>query len=288
MKSAKTFPYKSGDWELDCLPDDGARLRRLSFKGIELLTEYPGNFRSPAKDFGLYETRPVYGYDDCFPTVDSCKYPGLDWRIPDHGELCWKKWEVSEAEKSIEFSVTSEKVPICFTRKMLFEDNILRWRFSALNKGMQNLPFLHVMHPLMPLDAVKSFSLPEFSSVYDETEKGEILLTPLEIKKLLLELPPGKFKMLILRNIDSGSFSLEFKNELKLQVDFPHELFPSLGVWWNNSAYPDETGGRRCECAFEPIPGTCSSLAKAWDDKSCMNVGASESFDWEIIWTVNI
>jgi hypothetical protein len=59
-----------GRWTLDCSLADGARIGRLQFDGIDLLTRAPAAFRPPAGDYGDYELRPVYGYDDCFPTVD--------------------------------------------------------------------------------------------------------------------------------------------------------------------------------------------------------------------------
>ncbi len=45
-------------------PDDGARIGRLSYKGMDLLTTPLEQKQVPAKDYGKFETRPVYGYDD--------------------------------------------------------------------------------------------------------------------------------------------------------------------------------------------------------------------------------
>ena len=79
-----------GPWEVECLPADGARLHALRFAGRDLLTGPPERFQPPEQDFGEYETRPVYGYDDCFPSVDPSDLPGHPGiRIRDHGELCW-------------------------------------------------------------------------------------------------------------------------------------------------------------------------------------------------------
>ncbi len=90
MKKAVKF----GRWMIEYDLDNGARLNRLCFDKFDLLTTNPENFRPPSEDYGEYETRPVFGYDDCFPSVDQCNYPGMDWKIPDHGELCWLKWNV--------------------------------------------------------------------------------------------------------------------------------------------------------------------------------------------------
>ncbi|NQT91889.1 MAG: hypothetical protein HQ559_03940, partial [Lentisphaerae bacterium] len=66
-----------GKWEVECVAGDGGRISRLSFAGRDLLTGPPADFRPPTLDYGTYEERPVYGYDDCLPTVVACEYPGM-------------------------------------------------------------------------------------------------------------------------------------------------------------------------------------------------------------------
>jgi hypothetical protein len=66
------------NWEIQYSPDDGARIVSLNYAGHDLLTSPPVNFKPPDKFRGEFETRPVSGYDDCFPTVDPCAYPGGD------------------------------------------------------------------------------------------------------------------------------------------------------------------------------------------------------------------
>ena len=77
---------QTGNWHVSCLPKDGGRLKKLSYAGHNLLTGKPMVFRPPSENYGRYETRPVYGYDDCFPTVDVCRdilrnidYPDLSY-----------------------------------------------------------------------------------------------------------------------------------------------------------------------------------------------------------------
>ena len=81
-------------WQILYAPDDGARILELNYAGHKLLTPEPAVFRPPDRSYGEFETRPVYGYDDCFPTVDPCTYPGNDFECRDHGQLCWQKWDI--------------------------------------------------------------------------------------------------------------------------------------------------------------------------------------------------
>ena len=65
-----------GPWLVEFTLKDGGRLDRLTYNNINLLTVEPDKFQPPQSDYGEYETRPVYGYDDCFPSVETCKFPG--------------------------------------------------------------------------------------------------------------------------------------------------------------------------------------------------------------------
>lgn len=276
------------DWYIETIPEDGGRISRLSYKGNDLLCRQPAVFRSPAKDYGLYETRPVYGYDDCFPTVDKCKFPSVpEYDLPDHGELCWQKWSVEKNGDMLTFKTTSRKLPVEFIRQLVFSGNSLTWNFKVSNRGTVPIPFLHVMHPLMPLGSVKGFEMPEFSTVFDEINQREITFSDREaLEGYLMNIKSGGFSMLILRGVKTGRMNVNFKFPLRLEIVFPEKLFPSIGIWWNNSGYPDENGLGRCECAFEPIPGICSSLERCFADRKYLSVQPGSILSWDVKWVV--
>lgn len=278
---------KFGDWEVEALPEDGARLSRLRFRGYDLLTTAPAAFRAPASNYGEYEIRPVYGYDDCFPTVDACRFPGRAWSVPDHGELCWLTWDMVAEGSRLTFLAQSENLPITFRRSIIFGDVSLKWSFEVTNSGNESVPFLHVMHPLMPLDEVAGIELPPFSNGFEEiTRTATGLNDPAGVERFLLDQPRGAARMALLRGVREGRFGISYRNGLRLTVTFPAELFPTIGIWWNNLGYPDENGCRRNECAFEPVPGNTGSLAKSHQDGLCLSVGAEDRFSWEINWEI--
>jgi len=108
-----------------------------------------------------------------------------------------------------------------------------------------------------------------------------------ELVDHLMNIKPGKYEMLLARNVSKGLIKMDFRNGLSLQVDYSPELFPTIGIWWNNSGYPDEEGLRRCECAFEPIPGSNSSLAYSFNEGMYLKTDPGESFTWEINWAIS-
>ncbi len=279
------FGYKN--WLLKYTPEDGGRLDQLSYNGVDLLTKVPENFKPPNKDYGAYENRPVFGYDDCFPSVSECIYPEHDLTVPDHGEVCWLPWKVTENTDKIQFIVKSKQLPLLLNREMYFSDNVLTWNFEVQNKGDKTLPFQHVIHPLMPLNDVIGLNMPEFTTAFDDINQKTLALnTPKALEKYLFDQPKGSANMLFLQTIKQGRLSLNFKAGLTLEMQFPQNLFPTIGIWWNNNGYPDEEGIRRSECAFEPISGTNSSLKDAHKERLCLFVKPNESMKWVIKWII--
>jgi len=143
-----------GKWYIKCIPEDGARISVLQFEGKNLLTAEAAVFKPPERFYGDYETRPVYGYDDCFPTIDTCLYPGENFVCKDHGELCWQKWKVFTDSDRLVCYTTCERPNATFKRTLEFAGNIIKWKFEVTNLSDSTLPFLHTMHALMPLKEI--------------------------------------------------------------------------------------------------------------------------------------
>ncbi len=285
----ETITVTNGRWELECIPEDGARISRLRYDGQDLLTTRPSHFRPPRQDYGRYETRPAYGYDDCFPSCDICNYPtGQSFAIPDHGELCWLGWKCATEGNILDCHTESLLLPATFRRTLVFTEDRLSWIFEVKNTGSEELAFLHVMHPLMPLQSIAEVHLPGFGNVYDEMNGALTdFSAPRQIREHLLGLESGRATMLLLREIQDSKMDIVFNSGLRLTINFPRELFPVVGIWWNNAGYPDEEGCRRIECAFEPIPGPSSSLARSYESGTYLKAPPHGTIQWTIDWLLS-
>ena len=278
-----------GNWYIQCLSDDGARISILRYEGQDLLTANPPSFKAPDQFYGEYETRPVYGYDDCFPTVDPCAFTDRFIEYKDHGELCWLDWQVQVEGNKLICSVDCLNPRVTFKRILEFIGNRLIWQFEVENTSDMKVDFLHVMHALLPLSQIRSIELPGFAKILDDIN----LVVPAlkgadQVASHLLEIQSGGYEMLLLKDIDADSVKLGLQNNLNLQMTFDNKLFPTLGIWWNNRGYPEEAGLRRAECAFEPIPGASSNLFKSYNDGVCLAVEPGKSMHWEIVWKMLI
>jgi hypothetical protein len=274
-------------WHIQYVPDDGGRIAGLSYAGHDLLTSAPEDFKPPVRNFGEFETRPVYGYDDCFPTVDPCIYPGGKSECRDHGELWRKNWHAETREDGIIFTTNCRQPEVIFKRILIFAGNKLTWRFEVEGMSGESAVFLHVMHPLMPLNRISKIEVPACLQVIDELRSEDMgLQGAADVIKYLWAVSSGSFEMLLLRDIDDGFVRLGLTKSSSLEIRFDHKLFPTLGIWWNKGGYPD--GGQlRTECAFEPIPGSCSDLSKSVRDGNYLSVEPGKKLCWEIQWIIS-
>ena len=281
------YTLQAGPWQVACAPEDGGRLAALRYDGVDLLTGPPAAFRPTTRDFGRYETRPVYGYDDCFPTVDACAWPGGGWQVPDHGELCWLPATVTQtAADRVETVFESQAMPVRFVRALAFGPASLRWVFRVENRGDQALPFLHVMHALLPVAGVTVRRLPGFAACVDEVTGQTLACRTPEDVAAQLRATQAAARMLLLRGVTDGRVQFDLRG-LRIGIVFPAALFPTLGIWWNAGGYPDEEGARRSECAFEPLAGPCSSLAVCHAaGAATMAAPAHGAVAWTIEWHV--
>lgn len=279
--------YEFAPWAVECLPEDGGRLSRLVYKGQNLLTEAPRDF-APVEGFGDYEARPVYGYDDCFPTVDACAVPDHPAiTAADHGELCWLPWRVSVARNVLTCSAASRLFEIRFRRALAFAPTGLDWRFEVENLSGRPVPFLHVMHALMPPEEIAAVELPGFATSFDEVRASEEpARDSSRVASEILATPRGSARMILLRGVTAGRFRVKFRSGLSIQADFPRDLFGTLGIWWNNYGHPGVRGAERAECAFEPIPGPWSSLEKPAREGRTLVASPRSTLSWSVKWRV--
>ncbi len=287
MSEVKTF--KTGPWELDYMPSDGARLSRLTFEGQDLLTTAPADFRAPQADYGKYELRPVYGYDDCFPSIRACEHPQqAGAAVADHGEVCWLDWDVTPGEDRLDCKVASKAHHgISFRRSVIFTDDCLTWEIEVTNETDADFAFIHVIHPLMPPTKITSVKLPDFGTAISEMQDGIKLpcQTGVDLAAYLMSQPIGSADFMLLKDVKSGLVELGWEGGFTLALEFDPQMMPVLGIWWNRRGYPAEDGIQRSECAFEPLPSYTSSLNEAFAGKH-LTAPAGQSKKWQLNWRI--
>ncbi len=136
----------------------------------------PGPRPVEAVTYGaIYIQQEMCGWDEMFPTIDSCKVAlGEDrakeiW-LPDHGEVWTMAWSVEEtSSKTFTVGVNGRAFPYQFTRKAtLMENGKLELTYSVKNIGRKPFPYLWAAHPQFLCTEETIIELPpEVSRVYN-------------------------------------------------------------------------------------------------------------------------
>ncbi len=169
---------------------------------------------------------------------------------------------------------------------MMFSKTALEWIFIVTNRGDAKIPFIHVMHALLPLAEVVNVELPAFGEVVDEVSGNVVSFRDARELADALSRKRRGAEMYLLRGVTRGQYAVRFRSGQTLRVTYPAEMFPTLGIWWNHEGHPDEDGLRRMECALEPIAGRWSSLEKSLAEGDVQTVEPGRSTTWTIRWEI--
>lgn len=285
--------WRSGDWEVAC-EELGGRLTRVARRGRDLLTapHLPGGvFTPPDARWGEYETRSVYGYDDCWPSLEVSVWPGRGRTVRDHGELCWLPWTLGEERGTLVGRVADPEGGWSFTRTLSCPEGALRFEFRCTNNGQAPLCMSWAGHALVPPGAVRELSLPDCETVRLEYPPDKSAITggvPIAARGVwpwLSSLPSGAAVMLVLRNCRSPELSIELDG-LRWRLLIEGVARPSLGLWHNLAGYPPEPGLEREELGVEWMLTPECLLEQAAANGSAVVLPPGGELRWTVTWTI--
>jgi hypothetical protein len=93
------------------------------------------------------------GWDEMFPTIVACMYPGAGVNhgvnLPDHGEAWALPWQIVQAGKdSLTLTMQGQALPYQLTRSAdCPEPATLRLRYTLNNLGSEPMPYMWAAHP---------------------------------------------------------------------------------------------------------------------------------------------
>lgn len=284
--------WRDGDWRVDC-EHSGGRLGRIAWRGRDLLTgpHLPGGvFFPPDPRWGQYETRPVYGYDDCWPSLETSSWPGRGTAVRDHGELCWLPWSVVVQQASLLASVADPEGEWLFSRTLSCDDGALRFDFTCRNTGDRPLCMGWAGHALVPPGAVVGLCLPNCEAVRQEypsvaPAQNRAPTTAGAVWPWLSSLSPGEAVMLVLPNCHSPALTIALDG-LRWRLTIEEVPGPSLGLWYNRGGYPPEPGPSRDEFGVEWMLTAECLLKQAVQNGSAITLSPEQELHWTVIWSI--
>jgi len=200
------------------------------------------------------------GWDECFPTVDACRYPGAeDILLPDHGELWSVPWTWTREAGKIRMIAKGTVWPYTFSRSLVWMDEAsLRLEYRVENRAEEPLKFVWVAHPQFAVDEPSEIAVPSsmerWLCVYGTGafEKGrEYAWHDTGGNELTNGISGHARKFYYRGPVPQGWVRLTGKTSgARLACSFPKEEVPYLGIWIDEGLFND-----RPVCALEPAIG---------------------------------
>lgn len=284
--------WQDGDWEVCCDPGDGGRIGSIRWRGRELLTQphlIEGKFQAPADDYGEYENRPVFGYDDCWPCLEVCAWPGMGCSVRDHGELVWREWEACVDGETLVARVSDPNALWRFERRTLARDGLLVFEYACANTGSVPFPMSWAGHVLIPPQAVTDLSLPEFGHARHDypPEAGPELHSPADVWSYLHSLPTGKAIFLVIEDLSAHDLRLHF-DDLDWRWSVTGIPNPALGLWYNRRGYPGSDDLVRDEFGIEWMTCPACALTHSPRATDAVVLGPGMEYKWRMEWEIRI
>jgi hypothetical protein len=171
------------------VPALGGKVSDMTLGGRQWLWHNPDvPFSLPRKGARYAELEKAGGFDECFPTVESCRLPS--WvegaqsaRLPDHGELWGQLPEIAIVTDQDGHSATctwrGAALPYRFTRRItVHPEGWVAFAYAATNTGKHRIPFLWSSHPVFPLTARTRIVLPDGARARLWSQRGVDLGKP--------------------------------------------------------------------------------------------------------------
>ena len=242
------------------------------------------------------------GWDEMFPTILACAYPGPGPHhgvaLPDHGEAWALPWEVTRAaEGELTLTLQGRALPYRLTRGVSFiAADALAFRYTLENLGDDPLPYMWAAHPQFLAGADCQIVLPpEITEVVNtvgpdvgwgpregrfgwpeatapdghRVRLDEVGSPALGLGHKFFALPDARPSWAEVRRVESGHW-------LRLEWD-PVEV-PYLGLWVDEGMVNSEA-----VVAPEPTTGWYDDLALAWSKGKVKIVPAGGVHTWTLV-----
>ena len=258
-------------------PRVGGKIRSFVSKrtGTEFFYADPRCRREPGRDYSSHD---ISGFDECFPTVWPCAYPGGKRKgapLGDHGYLWQRPWEAQIEHDCVKMFQEVPQFQSRFQRTCRLESaRSLRLDYAIANYGDEPLKYLYSAHPLLAAGGDTRLVLP------DEITRMFVFFTakiPGFSERTWIDWPPpagaglqlpfsgkrGSCVKLYSPGLKTGRAAIHHSDVgQSLQVEFDTAQLPYLGVLIQQGYDTEEKGAFRNEVflALEPTTGIGDDL----------------------------
>ena len=255
---------------------------------------------------GVYEAAECSGFDEMFPTIDTCYYESYPWqgtKIPDHGEVWSLAWGSHIEGDQLSMATYGVRFPYRLEKRVSFAaPHILRTDYVLTNLSGFDFNFMWTAHTMLNLEDGVELILPSaVESVLSCSRNGSVgsygtegrwpQVTQLDgTSRDLSKLRPisthKSEKYYVKGKMAEGWCALKYhQSDFGLALSFPTETVPYLAI------LPNEGGWRNIHNIFlEPATATFDrpDVARLRNEGSTVRAHATYSWHLNISFTESI
>lgn len=308
-KDQPAVTLESDQLRAQFLPSLGGKLCSLLVKSqqFDLLVQRPGEHYRVQPYGGVYVDGECSGFDDMFPTIDTCHYERYPWQgiqLPDHGEVWSVPWAHSidndGGRDQLHMSTYGVRLPYRLDKAAYFSDeSTLRIDYTLSNLSVFEFDFLWAAHPMLVLDEGAQLILPASVSkvvtVFDSNaglgRYGDEFAWPLatlddghprDLSRMSPKSVGRAAKYYVKGPLSEGWCKLTYPaHRLELTMAFPADKVPYLGVLPNEGGWTD-----LYNIFLEPATASFDRPDVARLRGECSHVAAGGTYSWYLTFSI--
>jgi hypothetical protein len=258
-KNKKSIVLENTKIRAEFIPDPGGKLASLINKetGYEYLIQRKNPIYRDQPFDGVYVDGECSGYDDMFPTIDTCKYENEPWKgvdMADHGEVWSLPWEYAADDFALHMTVKGVRFPYKLEKRIYFRnENSLRLDYTLTNISPFDFEFLWAGHLMINIIEGTKVEVPDdCKQMVTILTNGNGAFGDINDWPFLKDKYGNNYRADIARSEDVMGFEkYYFNNRLEdgwcklkypdgkniLKISFPVSTVPYLGILMNEGGW---------------------------------------------------
>jgi galactose mutarotase-like enzyme len=242
----------------------------------------------------VFVDQDMCGWDEMLPTITVCDWEGA--HLPDHGEVWSIPWQLENTDGALTLSVEGTAIPYHFVRSASFlSPDTLELRYSLVNTGQKELPYLWAAHPqfaagpetriILPPDVTQVVNVIEDDPVLGKA--GELCTWP-----EAASISGQAWRLDQVRSVGNHtcrkvytlpeqpvSWAALVDKELgcQLHLAWPTDFSPYLGIWIDEGMYNTAP-----VAALEPANGYYDGLERAIQNQKFTSLAPGHEATWSM------